>query len=578
MKLTDYMIDFLAKMGIRHTFLVSGGAVMHLVDSVARHPEMEVICAQHEQNGAAAADGYARVRRDLGLVMGASGPGATNMLTSVCNAFYDSVPLLCLTGQVARNRLRTDPRLRQRGFQESDVVGIFSAVTKYAKLVCDPSEIRCELEKAVYYAKEGRPGPVVLDLPEDLQREEIDPSTLRGFTPPKESQKSLPSELFLANLRLAKRPLLLFGAGVHQAHAEEEARAFARRWQLPVTLTWGAAALFDDTDPLNMGRVGTYGTQAGNYALERADCIIAIGTRLSQMITGSQQEEFAPLARKIMIDIDIAELEKFGESPFSLDLAICADLLRFLQKVLESQSLSEDRYTDWRKEIHAQKVEESPQTKKQLVSPSTFMKTLSPYIPRNAIMVGDSGANLSWLMQAFAFQEGQTMFSAWNHTPMGYALPASVGAALASSRPVYCWTGDGGLMMALEELATLHRYNLPVRLFVASNGGHTMQKQTIETWLESHYVAVDHASGLCFPSYEKLAEAFDLPYFCIKNNEQIEPVLKELTEKEGPFFCDVRVDPDARIKPVLSSGQSFDDLMPPVPDRGLDSLLDTALV
>jgi acetolactate synthase-1/2/3 large subunit len=578
-KLSDYVVDFLARRGIRHSFLVSGGAVIHLVDSVAKHPHMMPVCVQHEESGAAAADAYSRVTRRLGLVMTTSGPGATNIVTSVCNAYFDSIPMICLTGQVARFRIKKSKALRQRGFQETDVVSLFESITKYATLVTDPLMIRYELEKAIHLAMEGRPGPVVLDIPDDLQREEIDPDKLVSYCPVSRSPTAPAAQATLLErmISAATRPVMIFGAGIRCAQAEEAAVAFARRHSVPVLCTWGGADLLPHDDPLNMGCIGVCGPRGGNFAVQHADLVIALGTRLSPMITGGKQNLFAPHAKKVMVDIDPEELSKFGPDTFMLDLPILSDLRAFL--TLFPSAALEDRHFHWRETIRSwirryPLCSEEDYKRPGRVNPYVFIKELSRIVPEDAIIIGDTGANISWTMQAFATKRGQQIFSAWNHTPMGYSLPASIGAALATERTVVCLIGDGGLMMCLQELATMRRHDLPIKLFLFDNQGHGIQKQTIDTWLQSHYVAVDEPTGLYFPDYRKIAEAFRLPYYCIRSHADL-PLLDRLAQESGPFLCSVEIVENHKIVPMLKFGAGLDDLDPKLPPAELAAIAES---
>lgn len=581
MKLSDYVVDFLANEGIEHNFLVTGGAVLHLADSTSRHPKMEHICVQHEEFGAAAADGYSRASGKLGLAMTTSGPGATNLLTSICNAYFDSIPMICVTGQVARFRLRPNKNLRQRGFQETDVTSVFQSVTKYVKLVVDPLLIRYELEKAVYIAREGRPGPVVLDIPDDLQRVEIEPEKLISFSP-SNKQCIAPIDqvkLLFQMIRESKRPVLIIGAGVHCAKVEKEALAFARHFKLPVLLTWGAADLMIFEDELNMGGVGVVGPRAGNFAAQQSDLVIAIGTRLSQMITGGKQDLFAPMAKKVMIDIDQEELNKFGPETFKLDLAILSDLKCFLNQC-ETLYTNEsfDTFFSWRKKIRSWKKRYPVCTKedyaaKGKINPYVFIKELSKVAREGEIIVTDTGANICWMMQAFETKANQKIFSAWNHTPMGYSLPASIGAALGSRKEIVCLIGDGGLMMCMQELATVRRYNLPIKIFIFDNKGQATVKQTIEIWLKSRYVAVDEESGLSFPEYSKLAEAFHLPYYSLKDHADIQRNLKSIFDQKGPLICHLAISETHRIVPMLRFGKGLQDLDPLLPDAELKQVM-----
>jgi acetolactate synthase-1/2/3 large subunit len=573
MKLSDYVIDFLATRGITHNFVVSGGAVVHLIDSCAKHPMMNYICAQHEQHGAAEADMYARVSGKMGLVMTTSGPGASNLLTSVCNAFFDSISIICITGQVARFRLRQSMKLRQRGFQETDVVAIFSSVTKYAKQILDPKMIRYELEKACFLASSGRPGPVLLDIPDDLQRVEVEPRELIGFDIPQDFYEIDGISEMIVMLQNAKRPVLLVGAGVHAAKAEVELKKFIEITHLPTLLTWGGKDLLAYDHEFNMGGFGVCGPRGGNFAIQNADLIIAIGTRLSQMLTGGKQNLFAPSAKKIMVDIDEEEFLKFDSNSFCLDLTIKSHLKDFFNVFNEAYLGKSSNFSKWRTLIKRWNDRYAIYTENSVfleeVNPHIFIKKLSEKCDEEEVVVVDTGATLCWSLQSFKVKDKQRIFSAWNHTPMGYALPASVGAAFAGASNISCIIGDGGFMMCMQELATVKKHQLPIKIFLFNNHGHGIQKQTMDTWLNSCYSAADENSGLCFPDYEKLIESFGIPYYVIDSHKDIDKVLEEVFLKEGPSFCDVHIFKDQKIVPMLKFGNELDNLDPTLSEEEL---------
>ena len=569
MKLSDYIAQFLHEQGIKHVFVVSGGAIIHSIDSVAKHPDMEYICVQHEQAAGAAADAYSRTGGKLGTVMVTSGPGATNLTTSICNAYFDSIPCLFICGQVTTPRLRPSEKLRQKGFQETDVVSLFSSITKYVYRVMDPYEIKYQLQKAAYMAQEGRPGPVALDIPDDLQRTEIDISQLREFVPPvnpKPKDISKEIQTLATWIKEAKRPLVIYGVGIRIAGAIDPAMTFIRHFDLPTVLTWGGKDLMTFDDPHNMGGIGVVGPRAGNFAAQNADLVISVGTRLSQMITGGKTTLFAPKARKVMIDIDPQELTKFTKNDFTLDLAIESTLPSFFSQMMTAGG-GKLEHTAWRNQIKAwdKQYPICPPEKykrQQDVDGHVFVKAISKAAKEGDIFITDTGANISWTLQAIEMKKNQRMFSAWNHTPMGYALSASVGAALADHQRILCLTGDGGLMMNIEELATIQRYNLNVKVFIFNNGGHAIQKQTMDTWLNSHYAAVNTDTGLNFPDFVKTAEAFHLPAFRIENHSQLDKVIAQVLETKGPVVCDVIIDPNQKIEPMLKFGSGLEDLNP----------------
>jgi len=583
MKLSDFIAQFLNEQGIRHVFVVSGGAIIHSIDSVARHSQMSYVCVQHEQAAGAAADAYWRTCGKVGTVMVTSGPGPTNLTTSICNAYFDSIPMLCICGQVTTPRLRPHTRLRQKGFQETDIVSLFSSITKYVYRVMDPLEIKYQLQKALYIAQEGRPGPVALDIPDDIQRMDIDVNKLKSFVPPatvklKGNTKDI--QTLLSWIEEAKRPLVIYGAGIRIAGVIDPALRFLRQWGLPAVLTWGGKDIMPYDDPLNMGGVGVVGPRSGNFAAQNADLIIAVGTRLSQMITGGKTSLFAPHAKKVLVDIDPYELSKFTSDDFHLDLGIESDFPSFFQCLSSFSQGNDDpeRFASWRAQIKAWETQYPvcPLPKYQrhdYVDGHVFVKTISKLSRPGDIFIADTGANISWTLQAIELKPNQRIFSAWNHTPMGYALSAAIGAAKASGQRILCLTGDGGLMMNIEELATIRRYNLDVKLFIFNNGGHAIQKQTIDTWLNSKYVAVDEKSGLSFPDFVKTAQAFNLSALRASSHDELESVINRALAAPGPVVCDIIIDPNQKIEPMLKFGSSLEDLNPKLPPEEIARIM-----
>ena len=574
MKLSDYVADFLAREGVKHVFLISGGAAVHLVDSIARHPFLTYVCTQHEQAAAMAADGYARSNGNLGVALTTSGPGATNLMTGVCCSYFDSIPTLLLTGQVARHRLKGRSALRQKGFQETDVVSMFKPVTKYAVQVTDPLKIRCELQKAVFIAREGRPGPVLVDIPDDLQRVEVRVDDLEVYQPEKSlypfAHKPEWCEKLQSLLDEAKRPVLIYGAGIRIGKAEQQARAFAKRLDIPVLLTWGGADLLSSDDPVNAGRVGVCGPRGGNFTVQNSDLVIAVGTRLNQMVIGGRPDLFAPNASKVMVDIDSQELEKFQDHEIKIDLKIQETATTFFAACSSlnwnPDSRSHETWWNcirsWNKDYPI--CPDEYRDREKDVDAYVFLTKLSERLKSDDIVITDAGGNLSWTMQTIGINEGQRVFSAWNHSPMGYSLPASIGAALATGRRVVCIIGDGGLMMCLEELATVMRHQLPVKIFVFNNHGHGIQKQTLEAWLDARFEAVDEKTGLCFPDFQLVGKAFRIPTSHVQTHQELTRSLLEIFEDDSPELCEVEIRSDQKITPMLKYGAGLEDLDPKI--------------
>jgi acetolactate synthase I/II/III large subunit len=570
MKLSDYVGAFLARQGIRHVFAVSGGASLHLIHSVGDIPGIEFICPQHEQAGAMAADGYARVTGDLGAAIATSGPGATNLLTGVCCSYYDSVPVLYITGQVSTFRMKGDTGVRQIGFQETDTVEIFRPVTKYAALVADPARIRYELEKACHIARSGRPGPVLIDIPDNVQRMEIDPDRLEGYSPPAEEQTAepLPDQVrrCVELLERARRPVAILGWGVRLAGAADLARKVLEKLGIPVAPTWAVADILPADHPLSIGTFGTHGTRFANFAVQNADLILSIGSRLDTKATGSPASTFARSACKIVVDIDPNELGKFARFGLDIDLPIAADALVFLKALdratTDSLDVSPwlDRIADWKERypVCLDKYEQEED-----VNPYVFVKTLAKQCSEGEVIFLDTGCALAWMMQGFEFKPGQRVYHDWNNTAMGWALPAAIGACLAlGRRPVVCVTGDGSLQMNIQELATVVRHNLPIRIVLINNHGQSMIQQTQDQWLGSNYLASSFEGGLPDPDYVAIARAYGIPTLTLDRKAGMEENLRGMFETSGPIFCNVEIAAHRRVSPQVKFGRPNEDPEP----------------
>jgi acetolactate synthase-1/2/3 large subunit len=573
MKLSDYVIQFLADRGVTHVFGMSGGAAVHLFDSADRHPKMAYVCSQHEQSAAMSADGYARVTGNMGVAITTSGPGATNLLTGTCCSHFDSVPTLMITGQVATHRLKGARSIRQLGFQETDVVSIFRPVTKYAAQVERAQDIRKHLEAAWYWAFEGRSGAVLIDLPDDLQRAEIDPERLEAFVPPAAAQSpSLKEQIssLARALSLAERPVLVLGGGLSTPRLGDDLQALIDALGFPVLQTWAGLDLLPHDHPLRVGPFGVYAPRLGNFTVQNADFVLCLGTRLSQNVTGGLLHTFARDAQIAMIDAEQGELDKFYGRGITIHHPIRAQLGAAIPMLLAAVSglrfpdlaAWRDKIEHWRSALPDDCRPAAPVTDGP-VDAYAFVDALAKYLPDDELVFVDTGGNLTWTCNGLAIRAGQRLMSAWNNTPMGYALPAAIGAAFArEDRTVTCIIGDGGLMVCLAELATLVRHQLPIRMLVFDNKGHGIQKQTLETWLEGRYVAVDSESGLALPPIAAIARAMGLSVVEINSGDSVADGLAEAYGRPGPVLCNISIDPHQKLHPVVKFGASLEDQLP----------------
>lgn len=549
MKVSDYIAEFIAAQGVKHVFGITGAHDMHLVDSIVNNPKLSFVATGHEQGAAFAADAYARIK-GFGVAVSTSGPGAVNLVSGVASAYFDSIPALFLTGQVVSKDIRPDNRVRQIGFQETDMCAVLSPICKGSVRVVNPLLIRNQLEWAFWWAKYGRPGPVHLDIPDDMQRAEIDPDKLDGFNEPP-IPKSVASVYDIASLlQQAKRPVVVLGQGVHSAHAEDAIREFIDRLGFPVMLTWGGLDLLPYSHQLNCGGFGVCGPYAGNWAVQHADLVLCLGTRLDAHMTGNDPMTFAPKAKKIFLDIDQAELDKYL---WPDALKIETDLS---DASLDGQFASTAERTSWLGNIKRLQAEHLP-GKQALdgTNPYDVILALSEQAGPGDIIVTDAGATLSWVMQTWRVKQGQRVISSFNHSPMGWAIPAAFGAACAQHKGrVICITGDGSFQMNPQELAVIRKHGLNVKIFVMNNQGYGIIRQTQDTWLEGRHAA-SSAHDLALVDVVAIARAYGIR---VPQNETLESILKH----EGPSVMNVQIDPKAKIVPKVGKGKSISDLEP----------------
>jgi acetolactate synthase I/II/III large subunit len=573
MKLSDFIADFLARKGISHAFVITGGASVHIIDSIARNPQIDFVCCLHEQACAMAADGYARASGNIGVAITTSGPGATNLITGICSAYYDSIPVLFITGQVATFRMKGATGVRQIGFQETDIIDICRPITKYVVQLIDPQLIRYELEKCCHIAQSGRPGPVLIDIPDNFQRVEIDPEKLKCFNQPVIAagptnylEETIDSCISLINN--AQRPVVIFGQGIHSAGAHKEAGEFIRATMMPFALTWAAADLFPSDRENNIGTFGTHGTRFGNFAVQNADLIISIGTRLDTKATGSPADTFARKANKVMVDIDENEIKKFNKFGLHIDVPVCCDAKTFLATAIDRlKGQPKKGYPEWTRRIQQLKndfpVCLKEYYKQNKINPYVFVKVLSGFCEAGETIVIDTGCTVAWMMQAFEFKNGQRMLHDWNNTAMGWSLPAAIGSCLAMKKKrIICVMGDGSLHMNLQELATVIKNKLPIKIFLMNNMGYSMIKQTQEQWLDRRYFASTSQGGLPTPDFSAIARAYGHETLSISKNAEIHGAIEKSFHAKGSFFCNIEMDPNHRVVPLVKFGRPNEDPEP----------------
>ncbi len=579
MKLSDYIAAFLVNKGVKYVFSITGGASLHLIHSVEKNSKIKNVFPNHEQACAMAADGYSRVTGKIGVSIVTSGPGATNLLTGVCGAFYDSIPIFLITGQVAtfRDKDRLNLNVRQFGFQETDVVSLFRPVTKYAVKINNAQDIRYELEKAYHIALEGRPGPVLIDIPDDLQRVEVFPDKLIGFKEEKKvySVETEKLSLFKELLTNAQRPVLVLGWGIRLANAEDELRKFIRKYQIPFAPTWAVADIFPSSDVNYIGTFGTHGTRYANFAIQNSDLLISIGSKLDTKVTGSPATSFARAAKKIMIDIDPGEIAKFKKIGINIDLSVECDAKIFLSAInskIKKININKDSLIEWKEKIKNWKdkypICEDKYFLETDLNPYVFIKQLSDESKEGDIIFSDTGCSLAWLMQGFEFKNKQRVFHDWNNTAMGWAIPASVGASFGiPNKKIICIVGDGSLQMNIQELATIIRYKLPIKIFVVDNGGYGMIRQTQDQWLKSDYIGSTAEGGLALPDICKIGKAYGFKTTKISSNKGLKKKLVAVLDGIDPEICVLKISPMHKVVPQVKFGRPNEDLEPLLPRK-----------
>ncbi|OGV83471.1 MAG: hypothetical protein A3K19_09970 [Lentisphaerae bacterium RIFOXYB12_FULL_65_16] len=565
MKISDYVASVVAKLGVRHVFAVSGGGAMHLVDAFGSRPDLQYVATHHEQAAAMAAEGYARITNGPGAVLVTSGPGGTNALTGVYGAYIDSIPMICVSGQVTRDTLLRGTGLRQFGIQEGDIIELVRPMTKYAVTVTDPATIRYHLEKACFLAMHGRQGPVWIDIPLDVQSKLIQPESLPGYEP--EAVPGVPADARLesqvhqcvAMLRTAERPVLIFGYGVRLAHADDLLRSLIEASGIPAVSSWTASDMVATDHPSYVGRSGIMGDRAGNYAVQNSDLLLVVGSRLSVPQVGYNYKLFARAARKIMVDIDPAEMQK---PSLSLDLAILADARAFLQALLLKLEAERpaalplpiepwrQRCADWKRRYPVCLPEYAGN--RDRVNSFYFVDQLSRMLDADAAVVTDMGTSFTCTMQTFQTKLGQRLFTSSGLASMGFGLPGAIGACLARGRQTILITGDGGLQMNLQELQTVIHNRLPLLIFVLNNEGYL----TIKLMQQNHFgrfVGSHPGSGVSCPDIVKVATAYGIRADRIRNQDELERKLPNVLADPGPFVCEIIMPPEQPLIPRVSS-------------------------
>ncbi len=555
----EALMDSLKIHGVKAIFGYPGGAILPIYDAVHKAEQdgwLKHFMVRHEQGGSHAADGYARSTGEVGVCFGTSGPGATNLVTGIATAQMDSVPLVVVTGQVPRPAIGTD------AFQETDIFGITLPIVKHSWVIRNPSDIAKVVSEAFFIASSGRPGPVLIDIPMNLQKSWIYPNKIRKFKTPNKNNLNLKFNInkLISLLKKSNKPIIILGGGIRYSNSYRILKDFLKKFQIPIVATWSGTDLIDHNDKRYIGNIGVYGNRSANIITQNSDLIICLGSRLDTRVTGGNPGSFATKAKKIVVDVDKYELSK--KRGLKIDLKINSDLKLFFNNfkknkinIIRKNWL--DKSINLKKKFCYSKINNNNK-----VNPYTFVLELSKILNKNSIIIGDTGSHLTWLMQSFKIKNGQMLFSAFGNSPMGYALPASIGAQIINKKKkIVSLNGDGSIQLNIQELQTLKKLKLPIKIIIFNNNGYGIIKQFQDLYLNKRYEASDRV--VSNPNFRILSKGYGIKYHLIRNNKNLSK-LKTIIRSNKSEIIEVNIEDNEKIIPKLEFGKPIDDLSPKI--------------
>ena len=565
-KVLEYLIDNLVDNGIDTFFLVTGGAIVPTIDYIGRKSGVKYYCFQHEQSAAMAAEGYYRTSGKIAAVLSTSGPGAQNLLNGICGCWYESIPCIFITGQVSTyetiNSVSTTPR--QVGFQETPVVESFKHFTKYSTILNDLETIKSKIEQAYTLAITGRPGPVLLDFPVDIQNSLIEKTTDKWEKKDFDvvSDNFIQDQITLLNEKIknSERPLLLLGHGIRLGGALKEIKTLIEDTKLPFVVSWGGFDIMSHDHPQFIGDIGVYGSRKGNFAIQNCDLLISIGSRLDTRQTGGDLKTFSRESYKVMVDIDGNEVGK--DRGLQIDLPIICDAKRFLNLWIDSSPSSQS--TNWADKYKSINLENRP-LKSGVLTSYEFLEELNSQLPETCTIIPDEGGHLVWSMQSITPKENQRMFSNFGNSSMGYGLPSAIGATIGSNDPVICIDGDGGFQMNLQELQTVKHYNLPLKIFIMNNDCYGIIKQFQDSYFNSRYTATE-TQDYSVPDFVELAKVYGIKAIHATKSNYKE-VIRLALQEPGSILVNVIIDREQKLTPKLEFGNPLEDMSPYLTDE-----------
>ena len=580
MKLSHYVIDAIAEAGVKHVFMLPGGGAMHLNDSLGQSERLGYVCNLHEQACAISAEAYGQYTNNLGVCMVTTGPGSTNTLTGVAAGWMDSTPMLIISGQVKRDDLCHRKGVRQVGFQEINIVPVVQSFTKYVVTVTEPDSIRYHMEKAIWLAQNGRPGPSWIDIPLDVQAADINPDALELFEPSEEKFESVLDKERLSEkvtetldlLSESRKPVMLVGNGVRLGRAEEKFHELARKLNIPVLTTWKTLDFFDESDPLFIGRPGAVGQRAANFTQQKSDWLLMLGARMDMGQTAYMHKYLARGAKKIMVDIDENEINKMKTS---IDIPIpvsSGDFINEMLTQLKTAEIDHGRWVEWWQQCRAWKknypvVLPEYREYEDGISIYALVESVSNAVEAGDLVVpGSSGACSEVTMQAFKSKKGIRVFNSEGMGPMGFGISAALGGCVASGgKRTISIDGDGGFAMNTQELETIRRLKLPIKFFVLDNDGYASIRATQKAYFDSRFYGSSKNGGLTLPDVKSIAKAYGIDYIKMESSSDINSVVATSLKMDGPVICRVNVSGRQVTAPRVISQQTEDGSMETAP-------------
>ena len=569
--IAQVIIDYLLENNINTFFLVTGGAITPIVDCIGTNEGAKYYCFHHEQSAAMAAESYYKTTGKVAAVFATSGPGAQNLMNGLCGCWYESVPAVFITGQVSSyesiDSIEENPR--QLGFQETPVVDMFKPFTKYCKKITDVEQIKDVFANAIREMHSGRFGPVLIDLPVDIQNNQTDIKLQKATYHPHLLDNDIIPKIEKLNqyVKGAKRPLVLLGNGVRLSNCITEARGFIENYNIPFVVSWGGFDLIEHSHSLFVGDIGVYGNRGANFAIQNCDLLIILGSRLDTRQTGGDLRLFSRGSKKVMVDLDKNEIFKGSSRGLNIDLPFVCDLKQFFSYTKDPMEI--DSRVEWFEKIKQWKeLKYDTHKNNESLNAYKFLEVLNEMLPEESIIIPDEGGNLVWTIQSIKIKKKQRLFTDLGNSSMGFALPAAIGAAVETDKTIVCIDGDGGFQMNIQELQTIVNYQLPIKIFILNNECYGIIKQFQDAYFGGRYIATE-PKDYSFPDFSKVAKSYGMKSVKIDINSDISGEVKKVLEYEGPILCEVMIDNEQKLNPKLEFGNPLEDMSPYMSDEEL---------